>query len=72
MAAPSPVGDVKIVSPVSTFVLNTLALKESPFFLKKKNKSVRKKMALILSKCGTILQNKNKKVFKNYDDRGRF
>ena len=28
-------------------------------------------MALILFYCGTISQNKNK-VFKNYDDRGRF
>ena len=27
MAVPSPLGDVKIVSPVSTFVLNTLTLK---------------------------------------------
>ena len=27
MAVPSPLGDVKIVSPISTFVLNTLALK---------------------------------------------
>ena len=28
MAVPSPVGDVKIVSPISTFVLNTLTLKK--------------------------------------------
>ena len=27
MAVPSPLGDVKIVSPISTFVLNTLTLK---------------------------------------------
>ena len=27
MAVPSPVGEVKIVSPISTFVLNTLTLK---------------------------------------------
>ena len=33
MAVPSPVGDVKIVSPISTFVLNTLTLKKSAFFL---------------------------------------
>ena len=32
MAVPSPVEDVKIVSPVSTFVLNTLTLKKSEFF----------------------------------------
>ena len=32
MAIPSPVGDVKIVSPISTFVLNTLELKQSAFF----------------------------------------
>ena len=31
-AAPSPVGEVKIVSPISTFVLKTLTLKESAFF----------------------------------------
>ena len=28
MAVPSPVGDVKIVSPISTFMLNTLTLKK--------------------------------------------
>ena len=28
LAVPSPVEDVKIVSPISTFVLNTLTLKE--------------------------------------------
>ena len=28
----SPVGDIKIVSPISTSVLNTLTLKESAFF----------------------------------------
>ena len=36
MAVPSPVGEVKILSPVSTFVLNTLTLKSSAvifFFL---------------------------------------
>ena len=34
MAVPSPVGDVKIVSPISTFVLNTLTLKKKGgFFL---------------------------------------
>ena len=32
MAVPSPVEDVKIVFPVSTFVLNTLTLKKSEFF----------------------------------------
>ena len=32
MAVPSPVGGVKIVSPISTFVLNTLTLKKSAFF----------------------------------------
>ena len=32
MAVPSPVGDVKIVSPISTFVLNTLTLKKKGFF----------------------------------------
>ena len=32
MAAPSPVGDVNIVSPISTFVLNTSTLKLSAFF----------------------------------------
>ena len=31
MAVPSPVGDVKIVSPISTFALNTLTLKKSAF-----------------------------------------
>ena len=31
MAVPSPVGDVKILSPVSTFVLNPLTLKSSAF-----------------------------------------
>ena len=31
MAVPSPVGDVKIVSPISIFVLNTLTLKKSVF-----------------------------------------
>ena len=31
MAIPSPVGDVKIVFPISTFVLNTLTLKYSAF-----------------------------------------
>ena len=29
MAVPSPVGDIKIVSPVSSFVLNTLTLKQT-------------------------------------------
>ena len=28
MAVPSPVGDVKIVSPISSFVLNTLTLQK--------------------------------------------
>ena len=32
MAVPSPVGDVKVVSPISTFVLNTLTLKKRCFF----------------------------------------
>ena len=32
MAVPSPVGEVKILSPVSTFVLNTLTLKSSAVF----------------------------------------
>lgn len=32
MVVPSLVGDVKIVSPVSTFVLNTLTLKKMQFF----------------------------------------
>ena len=32
MAVPSPLGDVKIVSPISTFVLNTLTLKKSALF----------------------------------------
>ena len=32
MAVPSSVGDVKIVSPISTFVLNTLTLKKRVFF----------------------------------------
>ena len=32
MAVPFPVGDVKIVSPISTFVLNTLTLKKRVFF----------------------------------------
>ena len=32
MAAPSPLGDVKIVSPISTFVLNTLTLKKKVHF----------------------------------------
>ena len=31
MAAPSPEGDVKIVSPSSTFVLNTVSVKFSAF-----------------------------------------
>ena len=31
-AVPSPVGDVNIVSPVSTSVLNTMTLKESALF----------------------------------------
>ena len=35
MADQSPVGDLKIVSPISTFVLNILTLKESAFFLVK-------------------------------------
>ena len=30
MAVPCPVGDVKIVFPISTFVLNTLILKKVP------------------------------------------
>ena len=33
MAAPSPIKDVKKVSPISTFVLNTLTLKWRAFFL---------------------------------------
>ena len=33
MAVPSPVGDVKIVSPISNFVLNTLTLKKKSAFL---------------------------------------
>ena len=33
MTVPSPVRDVKIVSPISTFVLNTLTLKEVRFSL---------------------------------------
>ena len=33
MAAQSPLGDINIVSPISTFVLNTLTLKESAFYL---------------------------------------
>ena len=33
MAAPSPVGDVKIVFAICTFVLNTLTLKQSAFCL---------------------------------------
>ena len=33
MAVPSPVGDVKIVSPIGTFVLNTLTLKKCIFFV---------------------------------------
>ena len=32
MAVPSPVGDVKIVSPIKTFVLNTPTLKKCIFF----------------------------------------
>ena len=32
MAVPSPVGDVKIVSPISTLVLNTLTLKTTKVF----------------------------------------
>ena len=32
MAVPSPVGDLKIVSPIGTFVLNTLMLRLSAFF----------------------------------------
>ena len=32
MAVPSPVGDVKIVSPISIFVLNTLTLKKKGGF----------------------------------------
>ena len=32
MTAPSPEGDVKIASPIITFVLNTLSLKLSAFF----------------------------------------
>ena len=32
MAVPSPLGDVKIVSPISTFVLNTLTLKKKVHF----------------------------------------
>ena len=35
MVVPSPVGDVKIVSPISTFVLNTLTLKKSAIFFYK-------------------------------------
>ena len=34
MAGPSPVGDTKIVSSISTFVLNTLTLKKIVFFFK--------------------------------------
>ena len=33
MVVPSPVGDVKIVCPISTFVLNTLTLKKSAICL---------------------------------------
>ena len=32
MAVPSPLGDVKIVSPISTFVLNTFTLNKKFFF----------------------------------------
>ena len=32
MAVPSPVGDLKILSLISTFVLNSLTLKERAFF----------------------------------------
>ena len=32
MAVPSPLGDVKIVFPISTFVLNTLTLKKTVHF----------------------------------------
>ena len=35
MVVPSPVGDGKIVSPISTFVLNTLTLKKSAIFFYK-------------------------------------
>ena len=35
MVVPSPVGDVKIVSSSSTFVLNTLTLKKSAIFFYK-------------------------------------
>ena len=31
MAVPSPAGDVEMVSPISTFVLNTLTLKQSAY-----------------------------------------
>ena len=34
MAGPSPVADTKIVSSISTFVLNTLTLKKIVFFFK--------------------------------------
>ena len=32
MAVQSPLGDINIVSPINTFVLNTLTLKESAFY----------------------------------------
>ena len=37
MAVPSPVGDVRIVSPISTFVLNTLTLKKKCVFFSESN-----------------------------------
>ena len=33
MAVLSPLGDINIVSPISTFMLNTLTLKDSAFYL---------------------------------------
>ena len=33
MTVQSPLGDINIVSPISTFMLNTLTLKESAFYL---------------------------------------
>ena len=45
MAVPSPVGDVKIVSPINPFVLNTLTLKYKVH--KKKCKSAFKVLSVL-------------------------
>ena len=62
MAVPSPPGEVKMVSPIITFMLNTLTLKENTFVFANTRHNETGPQVAFANLGGTVIQNNIMKI----------